>query len=123
MPDSIISPLTELATRYGVLALLVFWYACPVRHPARPRWRAFLMPLAVLAVVPPAVLAGLHYYLTRDGSPFMIVPVILSLPFALRAIIRGWLRSPPAVPRAVGSVTVRAGCVTRRADAGDRPSA
>ena len=99
MPDTIIDTLTTVALNYGVPAVLVFWYACRVRHPARPRWRAFLMTLTVLAVVPPLVLGGLHYYITlRGGSVFVMVPALLSLPFVLRAIIRGWLRSTPAVP-------------------------
>ena len=68
---------------------------CRVRHPARPRWRAFLMALAVLA--------GLHYFITvREGSPFLLIPVLLSFPFALRAIIRGWLGSAPAGPELSG---------------------
>ena len=80
----------------GVPALILFWYACRVRHPARPRWLAFLMGLAAIIGVTAATLAGLHYFITvRDGSPFMLVPVMLSYPFVLRATIRGWLRSPP----------------------------
>ena len=56
------------------------------------------MALAVLAVVPAAYATGLHYFITvRDGSPFILVPVALSFPFVLRAIIRGWLRTPPRV--------------------------
>ena len=92
MPDTFASPLTTIALGWGVPALLVFWYACRVRHPARPRWRAFLMALAVLTVVPAATLAGLHYFITvREGSPFLLIPVALSFPFVLRALIRGWL--------------------------------
>ena len=103
MPDTIIDTLTTVALNDGVPAVLVFWYACRVRHPARPRWRAFLMTLTVLAVVPPLVLGGLHYYITlRGGSAFVMVPALLSLPFVLRAIIRGWLRSTPAVPELSG---------------------
>ena len=103
MPDTIIDTLTTVALNDGVPAVLVFWYACRVRHPTRPRWRAFLMTLTVLAVVPPLVLGGLHYYITlRGGSVFMMVPALLSLPFVLRAIIRGWLRSTPAVPELSG---------------------
>ncbi len=67
-------------------ALLLFWYACRVRHPARPRWRAFLMALAVLAALPATYAAGIHYVITvRDESPFILLPVALSLPFVLRA--------------------------------------
>ena len=45
----------------------------------------------------PAALAGLYYYLVNNrGSPFLVVPAFLALPFVLRALIRGWLGSPPA---------------------------
>ena len=58
--------------------------------------RAFLMALAVLIVVAAATLGGLHYIITvQQGSPFILVPVAVSFPFVLRAIIRGWLRTPP----------------------------
>ena len=99
------------------------------------------MALAVLATVPAATLAGLHYAITvRDGSPLILIPVGIALPFVLRAIVRAWLRSAPPTgdrSRAGGRVpgrsgvnlaggtrrplTVirpqRAGCVTRRAAA------
>ena len=98
MPETFTDTLTAVAIGYGLPAGLVFWYACRVRHPARPRWRAFLMALAVLAALPATYAAGLHYFITvRDGSPFILVPVALSFPFVLRGIIRGWLRSPPHV--------------------------
>ena len=76
--------------------------------------RAFLMALAVLIVVAAATLGGLHYIITvQQGSPFILVPVAVSFPFVLRAIIRGWLPHPaprPAHrPRAVGSGTGRSG--------------
>ena len=58
------------------------------------------MALAVLATVPAATLAGLHYAITvRDGSPLILIPVGIALPFVLRAIVRAWLRSAPR-PRA-----------------------
>ena len=98
MPETFTDTLTAVAIGYGLPAGLVFWYACHVRHAARPRWRAFLMALAVLAALPATYAAGLHYFITvRDGTPFILVPVALSFPFVLRAIIRGWLRSPPRV--------------------------
>ncbi len=102
MPDITISSiLAMIAVNWGVPAVLVFWYAGRVRHPARPRWRAFLMAMAVVAVVPPAWLAALYYYVViHDGSMVLAVPAILALPFVLRALIRGWLRRPPAVRRA-----------------------
>ena len=59
------------------------------------------MALAVVAVVLPAALAGLHLYVVnKEGSPFLVVPAFLALPFVLRALIRGWLGSPPTVRRA-----------------------
>ena len=89
---------SSVALNVGVPLALVFWYACRVRHPARPRWLAFLMALAVVAVVPAATLAGLYYAISvRDGSPFILVPVAVVFPLALRWIIRAWLRSPPRV--------------------------
>ena len=98
MPETFTETLRTSALNVGVPALIVCWYACRIRHPARPRWRAVLMALAVLAVVPAAYAGGLHYFITvRDGSPFILVPVALSFPFVLRAIIRGWLRTPPQV--------------------------
>ena len=67
--------------------------ACATR-----RARAFLMALAVLAIVPAATLAWLYYAISvRDGSPFILVPVVVVFPLALRWIIRAWLRSPPRV--------------------------
>ena len=100
MPDTFTETLRAVALNIGVPALIVFWYACRVRHPARPRWQAFLMALAVLATVPAATLAGLHYAITvRDGSPLILIPVGIALPFVLRAIVRAWLRSAPR-PRA-----------------------
>ena len=88
MPDTFTETLRAVALNIGVPALIVFWYACRVRHPARPRWQAFLMALAVLATVP-ATLAGLHYAITvRDGSPLILIPVGIALPFVLRAIVR-----------------------------------
>ena len=102
MPDTFTDTLTTIPLGLGVPFLLVFWYADSVRHPARPRWRAFLMALAVLAVVQAATLAWLYYVITvREGSPFLLIPVALAFPFALRALIRGWLGSPPAVRRVV----------------------
>lgn len=96
MPETFTEALRAVALNVGVPALILFWYTCRVRHPARPRWCAFLMGLAALIGVTAATLAGLHYFITvRDGSPFMLVPVMLSYPFVLRATIRGWLRSPP----------------------------
>ena len=75
MPDTFTDTLRAVALNIGVPALIVFWYACRVRHPARPRWQAFLMALAVLATVPAATLAGLHYAITvRDGSPLILIP-------------------------------------------------
>ena len=100
MPDTFTEALRAVALNIGVPALIVFWYACRVRHPARPRWQAFLMALAVLATVPAATLAGLHYAITvRDGSPLILIPVGIALPFVLRASVRAWLRSAPR-PRA-----------------------
>ena len=52
MPDTFTETLRAVALNIGVPALIVFWYACRVRHPARPRWQAFLMALAVLATRP-----------------------------------------------------------------------
>ena len=96
MPETFTDTLRSLALTVGVPALLLFWYACRVRHPARPRWRAFLMALAVLAALPATYAAGIHYVITvRDGSPFILLPLALSFPFVLRALIRGWLRRPP----------------------------
>ena len=102
MPDiTINSILAMIAVNWGVPAVLVFWYAGRVRHPARPRWRAFLMAMAVVAVVPPAWLAALYYYVEiHEGSMVLAALAILALPFVLRALIRGWLRRPPAVRRA-----------------------
>ena len=98
MPETFTETLHAVALNVGVPALILFWYACRVRHPARPRWCAFLMALAVLIIVPAAYAAGLHYAINvRDGSPFILVPVALSFPFVLRASIRGWLRSTPRV--------------------------
>ena len=127
MPDTFTETLRAVALNIGVPALIVFWYACRVRHPARPRWQAFLMALAVLATVPAATLAGLHYAITvRDGSPLILIPVGIALPFVLRAIVRAWLRSAPrpraTAPAPAGASPVdpesnRAGGVTRRAAA------
>ena len=123
MPDTIIDTLTTVALNYGVPAVLVFWYACRVRHPARPRWRAFLMTLTVLAVVPPLVLGGLHCYITlRGGSVFVMVPRVAVAAVRASRDHPGLAPQHPRRPRAVGSVTVRAGidragCVTRRAGA------
>ena len=107
MPDTFTETLRAVALNIGVPALIVFCYACRVRHPARPRWQAFLMALAVLATVPAATLAGLHYAITvRDGSPLILIPVGIALPFVLRAIVRAWLRSAPrrrARPRSIRS--------------------
>ena len=107
MPDTFTETLRAVALNIGVPALIVFWYACRVRHPARPRWQAFLMALAVLATVPAATLAGLHYAITvRDGSPLILIPVGIALPFVLRAFVRAWLRSAPrrrARPRSIRS--------------------
>ena len=107
MPDTFTETLRAVALNIGVPALIVLWYACRVRHPARPRWQAFLMALAVLATVPAATLAGLHYAITvRDGSPLILIPVGIALPFVLRAIVRAWLRSAPrrrARPRSIRS--------------------
>ena len=101
MPDTISSILGIVVVNWGVPLALVFWYACRVRHPARTHLRAFLMALAVVAVVLPAALAGLYYYVVNnEGSPFLVVPAFLALPFVLRALIRGWLGSPPTVRRA-----------------------
>ena len=87
MPDNLSSILRVIVVNWGVPFALVFWYACRVRHPARSRFRAFLMALAVVAVVPPAVLGGLYYYVVNnEGSPFLAVPAVLALPFALRAL-------------------------------------
>ena len=100
MPDNVTSTLTAIAINYGLPLLLVFWYACRVRHPARSRLRAFLMALAVLAVVPPSLMAGTYYWIViRDGSPLLAAPVILIAPLVLRSLIRGWLRRPPTVRR------------------------
>ena len=56
------------------------------------------MALAVIAVVPPAMIAGIYYWIViHEGSPLLAAPVVVILPFALHALIRGWLRSPPAV--------------------------
>ena len=95
MPETFTDTLRSLALTVGVPALLLFWYACRVRHPARPRWRAFLMALAVLAALPATYAAGIHYGITvRDESPFILLPVALSFPVVLRALLRGWLRRP-----------------------------
>ena len=45
MTDTFSSTLTTIAINWGVPLLLVFWCACRVRHPSRPRSRAFLMPI------------------------------------------------------------------------------
>ena len=97
MPDTLSSTLTTIALSWGVPWLLVFWYACRVRHPARTRVRAFLMALAVVAVVPPpAILAGLYdYVVNNEGAPFLVVPAVLALSFVLCVLIRGWLGRPP----------------------------
>ena len=101
MPDTLSTTLTAIAISYGLPLLLVFWYACRVRHPARSRWRAFLMALAVVAVVPPATMAGIYYWIViHEGSPLMASPAVLAMLFLLRALILGWLRRPPAVRRA-----------------------
>ena len=53
------------------------------------------------AVVLPAAQAGLCYYMVNnEGSPFLVVPAFLALPFVLRALIRGWLGSARAVRQA-----------------------
>ena len=36
----------------------------------------------------------------NEGSPFLVVPAFLALPFVLRALIREWLGSAPAVRQA-----------------------
>ena len=90
MPDTLSTSLTAIAISYGLPLLLVFWYTCRVRHPARPRWRAFLMALAVVAVVPPATMAGIYYWIViHEGAPLMAFPAVLAMPFLLRALIRG----------------------------------
>ena len=100
MPDNLSTTLTAIAIYYGPPLLLVFWYACRVRHPARPRWHAFLMALAVVAVVSPATMAGIYYWIVmHEGSPLMAFPAVLAMPFILRALIRGWLTSPASPPR------------------------
>ena len=59
------------------------------------------MALAVVAVVPPATMAGIYYWIViHEGSPLMAYPAVLAMLFLLRALIRGWLRRPPAVRRA-----------------------
>ena len=35
MPDTLSTSLTAIAISYGLPLLLVFWYTCRVRHPAR----------------------------------------------------------------------------------------
>ena len=52
---------------------------------------------------PPAALAGLYYFVViHDGSMLLTFPVILSMPFALRALIRGWLGSAGLLFRSPG---------------------
>ena len=102
MLDTVINTLSPIALKYGLPALVLFWYACRVRHPARPRWRAYLMALTVVALLPVPYVAGLYYVLiARDASPLLLFPAALALPFILRAIIRGWLRMPPRTRRTV----------------------
>ena len=56
------------------------------------------MALAVVAVVPPATMAGIYYWIViHDGSPLMAYPAVLAMLSILRALIRGWLRRPPVV--------------------------
>ena len=98
MPD-FSSPLF-VALQWAGAALLLFWYTCRVRHPQRPRWQAFLMALTVLATAPPALLAGLHWWVTvHNGNALATLPVLVAFPFILRALIRGWLRSQPSFRR------------------------
>ena len=59
------------------------------------------MALTVVAVVPPATMAGIYYWIViHEGSPLMAYPAVLVMLFLLRALIRGWLRRPPAMRRA-----------------------
>ena len=56
------------------------------------------MALAVVAVVPPATMAGIYYWIViHEGSPLMAFPAVLAMPFILRSLIRGWLRRPLGV--------------------------
>ena len=55
------------------------------------------MALAVLIVVAAATPRGVYIITVQQGSPFILVPVAVSFPLVLRAIIRGWLRTPPRV--------------------------
>ena len=99
MPETFTEALPAVALNVGVPALILFWYTCRVRHPARPRWRAFLMGLAALIGVTAATLAGLHYFITvRDGSPFMLVPVMLSYPMRQPASLPSCHTSGPTGP-------------------------
>lgn len=69
MPDNLIAILTAITLQWGLPLAVVFWYACRVHHPRRSRLRAFLMALAVLAVVPPAAFAAFYCWIVvRDGS-------------------------------------------------------
>ena len=57
-----------------------------------------MMALAVVAVVPPATMAGIYYWIViHEGSPLMAFPAVLAMPFILRSLIRGWLRRPLGV--------------------------
>ena len=77
MPD-FSSPLF-VALQWAGAALLLFWYTCRVRHPQRPRWQAFLMALTVLATAPPALLAGLHWWVTvHNGNALATLPVLVA---------------------------------------------
>ena len=80
MLDTFSSTLTAIAITYGLPLLLFFWYTCRVRGPPRA------MALAVVAVVPPATMAGIYYWIViHEGLPLLAAPVVVSLPFALRA--------------------------------------
>ena len=61
------------------------------------------MALAVVAVVPPAIVAGIYYCIViHEGAPLMAFPAVLAMFFLLRALIRGWLRRPPCGARPSG---------------------
>ena len=119
MPD-MLSLLAATAINYGLPLLLLFWYACRVRHPARSRLRAFLMLLSAVAVVPPVIVLSVYHWLEHDGSPLYAISAVTIAPFVAWRLVRSWLRRPPAVrPTAGPFVADRPG--VRRAAASQPP--